>query len=66
MPGFDSPTKIHIRQTEERLKNADIIILVTNVGRNPSLQGTSLNIINNNTDSDGIPLKDKLFVLVTN
>ena len=62
VPGFDSPTKIHIRQTEERLKNADIIILVTNVGRNPSLQGTSLNIINNNTDSDGIPLKDKLFV----
>lgn len=62
VPGFDSPTKIHVRQTEERLKNADIIILVTNVGRNPSLPGTSLNIINKNTDSDGIPLKDKLFV----
>lgn len=62
VPGFDSPTKIHIRQTEERLKQADAIILVTNVGRNPSIQGTSLNVINKNSDEDGIPLRDKLFV----
>lgn len=62
VPGFDSPTKIHIRQTEERLKEADAIILVTNVGRNPSIQGTSLSVINKNTDADGIPLRDKLFV----
>lgn len=62
VPGFDSPTKIHIRQTAERLKQADAIILVTNVGRNPSIQGTSLSVINKNTDADGIPLKDKLFV----
>jgi len=62
VPGFDSPTQIHERQTLERLKEADAIILVTNVGRNPSIQGTTLKIINNNTDSDGIPLKDKLFV----
>ena len=62
VPGFDSPTKIHIRQTEERLKLADAIILVTNVGRNPSIQGTSLSVINKNSDADGIPLKDKLFV----
>ena len=53
VPGFDSPTKIHIRQTEERLKQADAIILVTNVGRNPSIQGTSLSVINKNADEDG-------------
>lgn len=62
VPGFDSPTKLHIRQTEERLKSADAIILVTNVGTNPSIQGTSLNVIRNNSDEDGIALKDKLFV----
>lgn len=62
VPGFDSPTKIHIRQTEERLMAADAIILVTNVGVNPSLQGTTLSVITKNTDSDGIELKDKLFV----
>jgi len=62
VPGFDSPTKIHERQTVERLKKADAIILVTNVGRNPSLVGTQLNIITKNADADGIPLRDKLFV----
>jgi hypothetical protein len=62
VPGFDSPTKIHERQTIERLKSADAIILITNVGRNPSLVGTQLNIITNNSDADGIPLRDKLFV----
>jgi len=62
VPGFDSPTKIHERQTLERLKKADAIILITNVGRNPSLLGTQLNIITKNSDEDGIPLRDKLFV----
>ncbi len=62
VPGFDSPTKIHMRQTEERLKSADAIILVTNVGTNPSLQGTTLSVITKNTDEDGIALRDKLFV----
>lgn len=62
VPGFDSPTQLHIRQTEERLKKADAIILVTNAGTNPSIQGTSLNVIRNNSDEDGIALKDKLFV----
>lgn len=62
VPGFDSPTKIHLRQTEERLKAADAIILVTNAGTNPSLQGTTLSVITKNTDEDGIFLKDKLFV----
>lgn len=62
VPGFDSPTKIHMRQTEERLKAADAIILVTNIGANPNLQATTLGVITKNTDEDGIKLSDKLFV----
>jgi len=62
VPGFDSPTKIHERQTLERLKEADAIILISNVGRNPNLVGTQLNILQKNTDEDGIRLSDKLFV----
>jgi len=62
VPWFDSPTRIHERQTLERLREADAIMLITNVGRNPSLVGTQLNIITKNTDEDGIPLRDKLFV----
>jgi len=62
VPGFDSPTRIHERQTLERLKSADAIILVTNIGTNPSLVGTQLNTITKNTDDDGIKLNEKLFV----
>ncbi len=62
VPGFDSPTRIHERQTLERLKHADAIILVTNAGRNPSLRGPELNILLKNSDEDGIALKDKLFI----
>jgi len=62
VPGFDSPTKIHERQTLERLKSADAIILITNAGRNPSLVGTQLNTVTKHSDSDGTLLKDKLFV----
>lgn len=62
VPGFDSPTTLHKTQTEKRLKHADAILLVTNVGRNPSIQGTSLSIITKSTDDDGIKLADKLFV----
>lgn len=62
VPGFDSPTKIHEDQTLERLREADAIILVTNVGRNPNLRGTELQILLRNCDADGIQLKDKLFI----
>ncbi|QIW15480.1 hypothetical protein A4G20_03635 [Pasteurellaceae bacterium RH1A] len=62
VPGFDSPTELHKKQTKERLENADVIILITNVATNPSLQGTTLDILIEGKDKDGIPLKDKLFI----
>ena len=61
VPGFDSPTKIHERQTIERLKSADAIILVTNAGDRPNITAPQLDTIRKDNDSDGIPLKDKLF-----
>ena len=61
VPGFDSPTKLHSDQTEEYLKKADAIILVTNVGRNPNLRGTELSMLLK-SDEDSVPLRDKLFI----
>jgi hypothetical protein len=61
VPGFDSPTKIHERQTIERLKSADAIILVTNAGDRPNITAPQLDTIRKDNDSDGIPLRDKLF-----
>lgn len=62
VPGFDSPTELHKRQTEEMLKEADAIILVTNVGSNPDLVGTQLDMLRKGQEFDGVKLSDKAFV----
>lgn len=62
VPGFDSTTQLHTEQTTERLKSADVIILITNVGQNPNIQGTVLNILKEQVDEDGLKLKEKLFI----
>ncbi|MDE7244281.1 MAG: dynamin family protein, partial [Oscillospiraceae bacterium] len=60
VPGFNSPTELHKAQTRERMKSADAIIIVAN-GALPSLTGESLKILNE-SDDEGNPLSDKLFV----
>jgi GTPase Era involved in 16S rRNA processing len=62
VPGFDSPTDLHKKQTENMLKKADAIILVTNVGDRPNVTGDQLNMIRKGFDNDGIKLSDKTFV----
>lgn len=62
VPGFDSPTELHKKQTEQMLKEADAIILVTNVGDRPNLTGTQLDMLKKGQDDDGITLSDKVFV----
>lgn len=62
VPGFDSPTELHKRQTEEMLKESDAIILVTNAGDRPNLTGTQLDMLRKGQDRDGIKLSAKCFV----
>ncbi|MBR5914649.1 MAG: dynamin family protein [Selenomonadaceae bacterium] len=62
VPGFDSPTELHKRQTEEMLKESDAIILVTNAGDRPNLTGTQLDMLRKGQDDDGIKLSVKAFV----
>lgn len=61
VPGFDSPTQIHIEQTKHRMQTADVIILVAS-GCAPSLTGPQLSIFDTEIDQDGIRFGDKLFV----
>lgn len=64
VPGFNSPTKLHKRQTEEMLKKSDAIILVTNVGTNPDLTGPELDMLRtamNTQDTYGVNLNEKAF-----
>ena len=62
VPGFDSPTDLHKKQTAEMLKESDAIILVTNVGDRPNLVGTQLDMLHKERDVDNVPLRDKAFV----
>ena len=62
VPGFDSPTDLHKKQTEKMLGDADAIILVTNVGDKPNLTGTQLDMLRKVRDDDGIRLNEKTFV----
>lgn len=61
VPGFDSPTLVHINQTIEKLKQVDAIVMVKNI-KMPSLKGGEVDILIKNSDMDGIKLSDKLFV----
>lgn len=61
VPGFDSPTAIHIEQTRERMDSADAVILIANASK-PSLTGPQVNIFRSSVDSDGIPFNEKIFV----
>jgi uncharacterized protein (UPF0297 family) len=61
VPGFDSPTVVHMNQTVDKLKQVDAIIMVKNIKR-PSLVANEVDILIKNADADGVPLIDKLFI----
>ena len=60
VPGFNSPTELHKKQTRERMKSADAIIVVAS-GKEPSITDESLKILQE-SDDEGNRLSDKLFV----
>lgn len=62
VPGFDSTTELHRKQTELMLREADAIILVTNVGDRPNINSPQLDMLRKVRDQDGIRLRDKTFV----
>ncbi|MBR1579240.1 MAG: dynamin family protein [Selenomonadaceae bacterium] len=62
VPGFDSPTDLHKKQTLAMLLEADAIILVVNAGTNPNLTSTQLDMLQKHSDEYGVKLSDKAFV----
>lgn len=61
VPGFDSPTDMHKRQTLQRMREADAIVVVSSA-KAPSINGPSLEIFRENVDDYGCRLDEKLFV----
>lgn len=61
VPGFDSPTQVHLEQTVKKLQDVDAIIMVKKI-KEPSLKGGEVDVLVKNSDMDGIKLYEKLFV----
>ena len=62
VPGFDSPTELHRKQTEDMLSKSDAIIFVTNIGDKPNLNKLQLDVLNKKRDDDDIYLSEKSFI----
>ena len=63
VPGFDSPTTLHKKQTKEFMNKADAIVLVSRANE-PSFKETEMNLFDdykNETDDDETILADKMF-----
>lgn len=61
VPGFDSPTSMHLEQTKERMKEADAIMLIASAEK-PSFTAPALNMFQEVVDEDNVSLGDKLFI----
>lgn len=61
VPGFDSPTSMHLEQTKERMKEADAIMLIAAADK-PSFTAPALNMFQEVVDEDNVSLNDKLFI----
>ena len=61
VPGFNSPTTLHKKQTENMLKKADSIIFISDM-TSPNLKGDEVDLLLKGNDSYGISLKEKLFI----
>ncbi|MCR5587509.1 MAG: dynamin family protein [Lachnospiraceae bacterium] len=61
VPGFDSPTSMHLEQTKSRMKEADAIILIASAEK-PSFTAPALNMFQEVVDEDNVSLSDKLFI----
>jgi len=61
VPGFDSPTSMHLEQTKARMKEADVIMLIASAEK-PSFTAPALNMFQEVVDEDNVFLGDKLFI----
>lgn len=61
VPGFDSPTRMHLEQTKKRMKEADAIMLIASAEK-PSFTAPALDMFQKVVDEDNVSLGDKLFI----
>jgi len=65
VPGFDSPTKIHLEQAKWYMKNADVVIMLVSIADRISFVKAQADFLNETRDKNGQRLSDKLIVVAS-
>ncbi|MEA3316299.1 MAG: dynamin family protein [Campylobacterota bacterium] len=64
VPGFDSPTKLHLEQAKKYTDEADVIIMMVSIADRVSFTDTQVEFLNQ-TAKDGVSLIDKTIVVAS-
>ena len=65
VPGFDSPTKLHLEQAKKYMKNADIVIMLVSIADRISFVKAQADFLNDTKDKYGQKLSKKLIVVAS-
>ena len=65
VPGFDSPTKLHLEQAKWYMRNADIVIMLVSIADRISFVKAQADFLNDTKDRYGQKLSNKLIVVAS-
>ena len=65
VPGFDSPTKLHLEQAKQYMINSDIVIMLVSIADRVSFTKPQVDFLNDTKDQYGQKLSNKLIVVAT-
>ena len=65
VPGFDSPTKLHLDQAKWYMRNADIVIMLISIADKVSFVKAQADFLNDTKDKYGQKLADKLIIIAS-
>jgi len=65
VPGFDSPTKLHLEQAKWYMRNADIVIMLVSIADRISFVKAQADFLNDTKDRYGQKLANKLIVVAS-
>ncbi len=65
VPGFDSPTKLHLEQAKWYMRNADIVIMLVSIADKVDFVKAQADFLNDTKDRYGQKLSNKLIVVAS-
>ena len=65
VPGFDSPTKLHLEQASKYMVNSDIVIMLVSIADRVSFVKSQVDFLNSTKDKYGQNLSTKIITIAT-